>query len=241
MKITLEIQRFDPEEGKKPYLKRYETEADPTDQLLTVLMEIKRSQDPSLALRKSCAHGVCGSDAMVVNGKERLACKTLIKDVVSGDNTTIKIEPLRTLPLQKDLMVDQTRFFENYMQVKPYFISHTSSPSEEREQMPEQRKRIDDATNCILCASCYSACPVVQDTNPDFLGPAAIVQVSRFVDDSRDRGFEERLPQIDYPDGIWPCENHFECTRVCPRDIKVTKLINLTKNKIKKFHQEKSS
>lgn len=239
MKITLEIQRFDPEKDEKPYFMTYETEAEPTERLLSVLMEIKHGQDPTLALRKSCAHGVCGSDAMVVNGKERLACKTLIEDVVSEDNTTIKIEPLRTLPLQKDLMVDQTRFFDNYMQVKPYFISHTPPPTEEHKQTPEERKQIDDATNCILCASCYSACPVVQDTNPDFLGPAAIVQASRFVDDSRDQGFEERLPQIDYPDGIWPCENHFECTRVCPRAIKVTKLINLTKNKIKKFHTEK--
>lgn len=239
MKIVLEIQRFNPEKDHQPYFKRYRTEASSTDRLLSVLMEIKRRQDPTLGFRKSCAHGVCGSDAMVVNGKERLACKTLIKDVISEENTTIMIEPLLTLPLQKDLMVDQTQFIKNYMHVKPFLISHTPPPSEERLQTPEERKIIDDATNCILCASCYSACPVVQGINPNFLGPAAIVQASRFMDDSRDEGFEERLPQIDYPDGIWPCENHFECTRVCPRKIKVTKLINLTKNTINKYQTEK--
>ena len=238
MRITLEIQRFNPEKDKEPYFRKYEAEAEPTDRLLSVLMEIKRIHDPTLGLRKSCAHGVCGSDAMVVNGKERLACKTLIKDIVNAENTNIKIEPLKTLPIQRDLMVDQTRFFENYMHVKPYLISQSHPEGKERVQSPEERKKFDDGTNCILCASCYSACPVIRGKNPNFLGPAAVVQAARFIDDSRDEGFEERLPQLDYPDGIWPCENHFECTRVCPRGIKVTKLINLTKRKIQKYHEE---
>lgn len=232
MKITLEIQRFNPETDDKPRFQTFELEAEPEDRLLSVLMRIKWEQEPGLGLRKSCAHGVCGSDAMVVNGRERLACKTLIKDLIGEGRGTIRVEPLRTLPVQRDLMVDQTRFFDNYIRVKPFFINPEPPPEQERIQSPEERKRIDDGTNCILCGACYSACPVVQGTNPEFLGPAAVVQASRFLDDSRDQGFAERLPLLDYTDGIWPCENHFECTRVCPRSIKVTKLINQTKRRI---------
>jgi len=235
MKIKLEIQRYNPETDDRPHLQVFEVEAEPEDRLLSVLMRIKWGQDPGLGLRKSCAHGVCGSDAMVVNGRERLACKTLIKDIASKGGEPIRIEPLRTLPVQRDLMVDQSRFFANTIHVKPFFINPEPPPEKERIQSSEERKLIDDGTNCILCGACYSACPVVQDTNPAFLGPAAVVQASRFLDDSRDRGFEERVPQLDYADGIWPCENHFECTRVCPRSIKVTKLINLTKRKITQY------
>jgi succinate dehydrogenase / fumarate reductase iron-sulfur subunit len=235
MKVILEIQRYDPQKNREPFFQSYEMEAQPEERLLTVLMRIKREQDPSLGFRKSCAHGVCGSDAMVVNGRERLACKTLIKDVVTQEDPTIRIEPLQNLPLQRDLMVDQGRFFQNYMQVKPFLINDEPPPEQERPQSPADRLRIDEGTSCILCASCYSACPVIRDTNPDFLGPAAVVQAARFLDDSRDRGFEERLPELDQENGIWPCENHFECTRVCPRDIKITKTINLTKRNIKKF------
>ena len=221
MKIVLEIKRFDPEKGNVSYRRKYEVEVEPSDRLLETLMKLKRVQDPTLGFRKSCAHGVCGSDAMVVNGKERLACKTLIGEVAQKDGDTVKIEPLHTLPVQKDLMVDQTAFFKNYRRVKPFLIDPEPVREKERIQSPEERKRIDDATKCILCAACFSACPVIQEINPAFLGPAAIVQASRFIEDSRDKGFEERLPELDYPDGIWPCESRFECTRVCPRNIKV--------------------
>jgi len=240
MKITIEIKRYNPEEDKPPQFKKYEVEAESTDRLLDALMSIKQHQDPTLGLRKSCAHGVCGSDAMVINGKERLACKTLIKDVAEKEGDTVKVEPLRTLPVQRDLMVDQTRFFTNYRHVKPYLINEKELKAKERIQTPEQRAQFDEATNCILCAACYSACPVVQQKNPNFIGPAAVVQASRFLDDSRDEGFEERLPDLDYPDGVWPCENHFRCTNVCPRRISVTKLINLTKMKISRFRKDRN-
>lgn len=238
MKIILEIKRLDPEKDEEPYFQKFELEIDRDDRLLDALMKVKQDHDPSLGFRKSCAHGVCGSDAMVVNGKERLACKTLIKEVAEKEGATVKIEPLRTLPVQRDLMVDQEAFFKNYRQVKPFLITTEEVKEKERVQTPEERKRIDEATKCILCAVCFSACPVKQEVNPDFLGPAAIVQASRFIDDSRDRGFEERLLELDYPDGIWPCESRFECTRVCPRNIKVTKLINLLKRKITEFRKK---
>jgi succinate dehydrogenase / fumarate reductase iron-sulfur subunit len=232
MKICLEIQRFNPESDKEPYFQKFEVDAEPTDRLLAVLLDIKGKQDSTLGLRRSCAHGVCGSDAMVINGKERLACKTLIQDVAQEEDAVIRVEPLRNLPIQRDLMVDQQKFFEKYMHVKPYLISATQPKGKEFRQTPDERQKFEEGTKCILCVSCYSACPVIQEFNSEFLGPAAVVQAARFIDDSRDDGFEERLPLLDYPDGIWPCESRFECTRICPRGIKITKTINLTKRKI---------
>jgi succinate dehydrogenase / fumarate reductase iron-sulfur subunit len=151
----------------------------------------------------------------------------------------IILEPLLNLTVEKDLMVDQEEFFKRYLSIKPFLINEEKKPKKEMIQTPEQRVKIDDGTKCILCESCYSACPVLQKTNPLFLGPAQIVQAQRFNDDSRDRGFEERMKILDTANGIWPCENHFECTRVCPRGIKVTKIINLQKQQIRKFKQEK--
>ncbi len=235
MKIFVAIQRFNPESDTEFYTQKYEVDAEPTDRLLTALLDIKRTQDPTLGIRRSCAHGVCGSDAMVINGKERLACKTLIQDVAQEEGAVIRVEPLRNLPIQRDLMVDQHKFFENYMHVKPYFISLREPKEKEFRQTPDERQKFEEGTKCILCVSCFSACPVIQEVNPDFLGPAAIVQAARFNDDSRDGGFEERLSRLDYPDGIWPCESRFECTRVCPRGIKITKTINLAKRKIQEF------
>jgi succinate dehydrogenase / fumarate reductase iron-sulfur subunit len=237
MKVLLRIERFDPSSDQKPYFQEYRLEAEPMDRVLDLLINVKRFQDGSIAFRKSCAHGVCGSDAMRINGIERLACKTLVQDVVKKTGDRITLQPLRGLPVERDLMVRQERFFEKYRWVKPYLINEEAVREKERIQSPEQRHRIDDATKCILCEACYSACPVLQEKNPGFLGPAAIVQASRFLDDSRDRGFEIRLQTLDTPDGVWPCENHFKCTQVCPRGIKVTKLINLTKQKIKKIQE----
>ena len=238
MEITLEIQRFNPERDREPAFQRYQVEGQPTDRVLDAIMQVKRFQDAGLAFRKSCAHGVCGSDAMRINGMERLACKTLIQDVAGPDNGIIRIEPLRGFPIERDLMVNQERFFHRYRSVKPFLINDEPVTGKERLQSPEQRKAYDDASNCILCSACFSVCPVMEK-NPRFLGPATVVQAARFLDDSRDKGFEHRLPVLDTPDGVWPCENHFQCTRVCPRGIKVTKLINQTKSKIRKYRESR--
>lgn len=239
MKVTLKIKRYNPESDKEPYFREYPLEVQPTDRVLDALMYIKDFVDGTLALRRSCAHGVCGSDAMVIDGQERLACKTLIRDVAKEEAAVITVEPLKHLPLLRDLMVDQGQFFERYREVKPFFINDEAVEEGERLQSPEDRHLFDDPTKCILCAACYSACPILDGKNPRFIGPAAIVQGARFVFDSRDRGFEERLSVLDHPDGVWACENHFECTRVCPRGIKVTKNINLTKRKISQLRQER--
>jgi len=239
MTETINIKRFNPEGGAEPFWQEYRTEVEPTDRVLDALMDIKRNQDGSLGFRKSCAHGVCGSDAMVINGTERLACKTLIKDVVTDGSTTITVEPLRHMAVQRDLMIDQSTFFARYRSVKPFLIPADAEADAQDAgageiiQSQEERVRFDDATKCILCSACFSACPVL-DENPDFLGPAAIVQGARFVFDSRDQGLKPRMDALNDPNGVWPCENHFQCTRVCPRGIKVTKLINLTKREIKK-------
>ncbi len=240
MKITLEIQRYNPGKDKEPYFEKYDVEAAPTDRVLDAIIEIKRNHDGSLGFRRSCAHGVCGSDAMQINGKEGLACKTLVQDVATGDGDVITLVPLKHQTVQRDLMVDQTKFFKNYRSVQPFFIPAVDdlSGEEEQTQSAEDRQLFDDPTKCILCSACYSACPVL-DKNPDFIGPAAIVQAARFVNDSRDKGLEPRLAILDSPNGVWPCENNFNCTEVCPREIPITKLINQTKRQIKKYRKEK--
>lgn len=244
MRITLDIRRYEPGPVPGSRLQTFEVEARAEERLLDVLLRIQRRIDPTLVFRKSCGHGVCGSDAMIINGKERLACKTLVKEVAAGDGAKVAIEPLRNFEVRRDLAVDLEPFFRRYREVKPYLIAPEDVPAEagtgprERLQSPRERAAIDDATNCILCAACFSACPVLRDVNPRFLGPAAVVQASRFLEDSRDRGFADRLDPVDRPDGAWPCENRYECTRVCPRGIKVTKLINQTKRHIREFKNQ---
>ncbi len=233
MTITLKIQRFNPETDPAPYFRQYAVQVEPTDRVLDALMSVKSSQDGSLAFRKSCGHGVCGSDAMLIDGKERLACKTLVREVAT-EGQVVTIQPLKHLPLQRDLLVEQGEFFARWRAVRPYLISGEAPPEAgERLQSPPQRLALDDLTKCILCAACYSACPILDGKNPRYLGPAAIVNAARFVFDSRDTGLAQRRPALDQPDGIWACENLFECTRACPRGIKVTKNINLTKRRLK--------
>ncbi len=239
MTVTLAITRYNRETDTEPHVQNYEVQVQPTDRVLDALMDITQNQDGTLGYRRSCAHGVCGSDAMRINGKEKLACKTLFQDLAEGDGDgmTVEIEPLRHMSVQKDLMVDQGTFFEKFRAVKPYFVPKAETPAQgEYLQSQEERDLFDEATKCINCAACYSACPIL-DKNPDFLGPQAIVNAARFIFDSRDAGLEPRLDVLDEKNGVWPCESHFECTRVCPRDIKITKLINFTKREIKKYRE----
>jgi len=239
MKITLNIQRYNPDTDESPYVQSYAVEVTPTERLLDALMQIKRFQDGSLGFRKSCAHGVCGSDAMRINGKDGLACKTLIKEVAEKDGDVVTVEPLRYMTVLRDLIVDQADFFKKYRSVSPFLINDEPVVEKERLQSQEERLRFDDTTNCILCASCYSACPILKD-NQRFLGPAAIAQSFRFNEDTRDRGFGIRLPVLDQPDGVWPCQNHFKCTQSCPRSILITKRINQTKRMIERHNDGNS-
>jgi succinate dehydrogenase / fumarate reductase iron-sulfur subunit len=237
MNIVLRIQRFNPESDGAPYFRDYGVNAEPSDRVLDAILYVKDHDDPTIALRTSCAHGICGSDAMRINGRERLACRTLVRDVAESDGAVVVLEPLRAMPVQRDLMVDMDGFFEKYRSVKPFFVPGPLPKRGEQVQTPRQRERFDDPTKCILCGACYSSCPVTAEKNPRFVGPAAVISAARFIFDSRDGASEDRLTILDSPDGAMACENHFNCTKVCPRGIKVTKSINETKRAITSFKE----
>ena len=183
MQVTIKIFRYNPEVDQKFHYETYTIEAEETDRILDVLEHVKGYKDGTLSFRRSCAHGVCGSDAMRINGRNMLACKTLVRDI----GTTITVEPLLGLKVVKDLIVDMEPFFDNYKKVLPYFINDSPLPADGREriQSPEQRARFDDTTKCILCAACTTSCPSFWGSD-DYLGPAALVAAHRFVFDSRD-------------------------------------------------------
>jgi succinate dehydrogenase / fumarate reductase iron-sulfur subunit len=224
MDVTLRIRRFNPEEDVEPHWENYPVTVEPTDRLLDALHYVKWHVDGTLTFRRSCAHGVCGSDAMRINGVNRLACKVLMKDLGS----TITVEPLKGLPLEKDLVVDMEPFFEAYRAVKPFLITDDKEPTRERKQSAHDRERFDDTTKCILCAACTSSCPVYW-TDGQYFGPAAIVNAHRFIFDSRDSGSEERLEILNDKEGVWRCRTVFNCTEACPRGIEVTKAIQEVK------------
>lgn len=230
MKTQFKIFRFDPEKDIEPYYKTYTVEADPGERVLDCLNRIRWEQDGTLSLRMSCGHGVCGSDAVKINGRCALACQKLVRDL-KGDEALV--EPLPTFPVLKDLVVDLTQFFDRVDLVRPYLLA-SNPPEKERLQSQEDNHKMGEAIRCILCACCVGQCPVSNE-NEKFLGPAPLVQAFRRIFDSRDEARVERLRQLDYPDGVWACVNHFECTRVCPKEIPVTKSINAMKREIKKL------
>jgi succinate dehydrogenase / fumarate reductase iron-sulfur subunit len=218
---TLMIRRFDPDVNDEPFWQEFSVEMLPTDRVLDALHQIKWEQDGSLTFRRSCAHGVCGSDAMRINGRNRLACKTLMKDL--DIEKPVYVEAIKGLPLEKDLVVDMEPFFASYREVQP-FLQASSKPDKERLQSAEQRARFDDTTKCILCAACTSSCPVFW-TDGQYFGPAAIVNAHRFIFDSRDEASEVRLDILNDKEGVWRCRTTFNCTEACPRGIQVTQAI----------------
>jgi len=222
MQVTLKVFRYNPEVDKKWHYQTYTVEAEPTDRVLDLLERVKGHQDGTLSFRRSCAHGVCGSDAMRINGRNHLACKTLVRDL--GDKITV--EPIMGLKVQKDLIVDMEPFFDNYKKVLPWFVNDTTLPEDgkERLQSPEQRARFDESTKCILCACCTTACPSFWGSD-EYLGPAALVTAHRFVFDSRDEAASERLNVLSETNGVARCHTVGNCTDACPRDIQITKAI----------------
>ena len=227
MNITVRVKRFDPEVDKRPRWQEFRLDARPTDRVLDVLHEIKWEQEGSLAFRRSCAHGICGSDAMLINGTNRLACKVLVQDL----GNTITVEPIRGLPVLKDLIVDMEPFFDSYKSVLPFFINDDPAPATERLQSPEDREIFDATTKCILCAACTTSCPVFW-TNGRYVGPAAIVNAHRFIFDSRDQGATVRLQALNAINGLWRCRTAYNCTEACPRDIPVTQAIEEVKREL---------
>jgi succinate dehydrogenase / fumarate reductase iron-sulfur subunit len=230
MQVNMKIFRYNPEAGRKASYDTYTLEAEPTDRVLDLLEYVRNYHDGTLAFRRSCAHGVCGSDAMRINGVNHLACKVLVKDL--GTNN-VTVEPLLGMRVIKDMIVDMEPFFEHYRSVLPYFINDAPPPEDGRErlQTPAARERFDDTTKCILCAACTTSCPSFW-ADGAYVGPAAIVNAHRFIFDDRDTGAEERLKILNEQMGVWRCRTAFNCTEACPRDIKITQAIAEVKNAI---------
>lgn len=207
--ITLRIRRFNPEVAAEASWVDYRMEMDPKERVLDALHKVKWEIDGTLTFRRSCAHGICGSDAMRINGRNRLACKTLLKDI--NPEKPITIEPIKGLTVLKDLVVDMEPFFQAYRDVMPFLITTGNEPTRERRQSAEERERFDDTTKCILCAACTTSCPVFWNDG-QYFGPAAIVNAHRFIFDSRDEGGEQRLEILNEKDGVWRCRTTFNCT-----------------------------
>ena len=226
--VNLRVRRFNPEKQPEPWWGEYTLEdVSATDSVLDLLHQVKWTIDGTLSLRRSCAHGVCGSDNMLINGSNALACKMLVARLANGKNPVkIQVEPMLGLPVLKDLIVDMEPFFEHYRSVQPFFMNDDPPPADGRErlQSPEDRAKFDDTTKCILCAACTTSCPSFW-ADGRYVGPAAIVQAHRFIYDSRDEGYEKRLNIMAEQFGVWKCRTIFNCTNACPRDIEVTKAI----------------
>jgi succinate dehydrogenase / fumarate reductase, iron-sulfur subunit len=225
MEVTLRIQRFNPDVDTKPYYADYPVDVEPTDRVLDALNKVKWYHDGTLTFRRSCAHGICGSDAMRINGRNRLACKELIRDY----GREITIEPMLGFKVIKDMVVDMETFFNASKMLKAYLINDEPPGSgRERLQTPAEREAFDDTTKCIMCGACTTACPITW-TNEEFVGPAAIVNAHRFIYDSRDHGASERLEMLNSRSGVWRCRTIFNCTEACPRGIQVTRAIEQIK------------
>ncbi len=214
---TFRIKRFDPEREPSQWWQEYEVPMEPFERVLDGLIRIKDHQDGSLTFRRSCAHGICGSCAMKINGRNRLACQSLIKDMPRK----ITIEPLQAFPVIKDLVVDMTEFFAKNEEVLPYLINNEPPPERERLQSPAQQHRVLESITCIMCACCTSSCPVFW-THKKYLGPSALLKAYRFIFDSRDRATEERLRRITREHGLWRCHSVFNCVQACPKGIDIT-------------------
>jgi succinate dehydrogenase / fumarate reductase iron-sulfur subunit len=224
--LKLSIYRYDPDRDEKPLMRNLEVTLQSTDKmLLDALMRIKSEVDPTLSFRRSCREGVCGSDAMNINGKNGLACITNLRDL----RQPIVLKPLPGLPVIRDLIVDMTQFFKQYHSVQPFLINDTPAPEKERLQSPEDREELDGLYECILCACCSTSCPSFW-WNPDkFVGPAGLLQAYRFIADSRDQATAERLDNLEDPYRLFRCHTIMNCVDVCPKGLNPTRAIGKIK------------
>ena len=223
--MKLSIYRYDPDKDAAPYMQDYDVKLEPADlKLLDVLIRLK-AQDDSFAFRRSCREGVCGSDAMNINGKNGLACLADIHELTEP----VVLRPLPGLPVIRDLIVDMTQFFKQYNSIKPYVINNDPPPEKERLQSPEEREQLDGLYECILCASCSTACPSFW-WNPDkFVGPAGLLQAYRFIADTRDHATSERLDNLEDPYRLFRCHSIMNCVDVCPKGLNPTAAIGKIK------------
>ena len=234
MKVTFKIFRFNPETDTTAHHDVFTVAASPNDRILDCLNLIRWEQDSSLAFRMSCAHGICGSDGLTINGSPALACQKLVKDY--DNSKEILVEPLKFFSVVKDLVVDLEPFFARIKSIHPELdnpgISVDEPGEKERLQSVEERGLFDDAVKCILCACCVAACPVNLKEEPEFVGPAALLRAQKYIFDSRTDDVTERMRVLENPQGVWSCKSYYQCTRVCPKKIRVTEAILETKKKI---------
>lgn len=222
--MQVSIYRFNPEKDKKPRMQDYEFHRpEGRDLMVLDVLEQLKAQDSSITYRRSCREGVCGSDGMNMNGKNGLACKTPVGQIVKNDKLVLR--PLPGLPVIRDLVVDMTQFYKQLERVEPYLKNDALPPSRERLQTVEEREELEGLYECILCACCTTSCPSFW-WNPDkFLGPAALLTAYRFLADSRDNAQEERLSKLDDPFSVFRCRTIMNCVNVCPKDLNPTRAI----------------
>lgn len=227
--MKFKIYRYNPEKDNKPYVQDFVLDnVEPGTMLLAALLRIKDEQDETLSFRRSCGEGVCGSDGMNINGVNGLACITSLDSL----KQPIQVKPLPGQPVIRDLIIDMDQFYKQYRAVKPYMIVNDPMPEVELTQTPAQREQLDGLYECILCACCSTSCPSFW-WNPDkFLGPAALLQASRFIEDSRDQAFDQRLEDLEGPFKLFRCHTIMNCVQVCPKGLNPTKAIGRIKNKM---------
>ncbi len=215
--ITLEVQRYRPEDEAEPVFERFDVPFRADWMVLDALNYIKDNLDGTLSYRWACRMGVCGSCGMMVNGQPLLTCATYLERLLPGP---IRVEPLKGFPVIRDLVGDITDFLEKLSRVKPWIVREEEKPLAEGEylQTPEQLADYEQYSMCINCMLCYAACPIYE-LEPDFIGPAAIAIAQRYNLDSRDEGVQERLDVLSQHDGIWACTFVGECSVVCPKNV----------------------
>ena len=223
--LILSIYRYNSEKDSKPYMQDFEISLaeGSNPMLLTLLERIKAEQDPSLSFRRSCREGVCGSDGMNINGKNRLACITHVGDL---NSRKIVVRPLPGFPIIRDLVVDMSQFYQQYERIEPYLQNDATPPATERLQSPEERSKLDGLYECILCACCTSSCPSYWWNPEKFVGPAGLLQARRFLADSRDTATDHRLAGLQDPFSVFRCRTIMNCTSVCPKGLNPTKAIS---------------
>jgi succinate dehydrogenase / fumarate reductase iron-sulfur subunit len=228
--MRFSIYRYNPETDAKPHMQDYELEVDAGNMMLLDAILLLKAQDETLSVRRSCREGVCGSDAMNINGRNGLACVTPL----SGLKQPIELRPLPGLPVVRDLVVDMSQFYKQYRSIKPYLVNNEPEPEIERQQSPEDREKLDGLYECILCACCSTACPSFW-WNPDkFVGPAGLLQAYRFIADTRDQATNERLDNLEDPYRLFRCHSIMNCVDVCPKGLNPTGAIGKIKEMLVK-------
>jgi len=226
--LKVEIYRYNPDTDKEPRMQSYEVDTEGKDLMVLDVLEKLKELDPTIAYRRSCREGVCGSDGMNISGKNGLACITPLSECVK--NNKLVLRPLPGLPVIRDLVIDMSQFYDQYKKIEPFLQNDTPAPAIERKQTPEDREKLDGLYECILCACCSTSCPSFW-WNPDkFIGPAGLLQAYRFLADSRDTATDDRLSKLDDPYSVFRCHGIQNCVDVCPKGLNPTKAIASIRN-----------